>query len=90
MSETPGCAPASHSCDWSHASRCRPWRIIASRPDTILLTPAFGLQNTRSPRAVQARADYSRLNAKRNAGAELSVQETETLQQLKLFVTDEE
>lgn len=65
-------------------------RIIASRPDTILLTPAFGLQNTRSPRAVQARADYSRLNAKRNAGAELSVQETETLQQLKLFVTDEE
>ena len=65
-------------------------RIIASRPDTILLTPAFGLQNTRSPRAVQARADYSRLNAKRNAGAALSVQETETLQQLKLFVTDEE
>lgn len=65
-------------------------RIIASRPDTILLTPAFGLQNTRSPRAVQARADYSRLNAKRNAGAELSEQETETLQQLKLFVTDEE
>ena len=54
-------------------------RIIASRPDTILLTPAFGLQNTRSPRAVQARADYSRLNAKRNAGAALSVQETETL-----------
>lgn len=65
-------------------------RIIASRPDTILLTPAFGLQNTRSPRAVQARADYSKLAAKRNAGAALSVQETETLQQLKLFVTDEE
>lgn len=65
-------------------------RIIASRPDTILLTPAFGLQNTRSPRAVQARADYSRLAAKRNAGATLSANEIETLQQLKLFVTDEE
>ena len=65
-------------------------RIIASRPDTILLTPAFGLQNTRSPRAVQARASYARLNAKRHAGAVLSAQETETLEQLKLFVTDEE
>ena len=65
-------------------------RIIASRPDTILLTPAFGLQNTRSPRAVQARADYSKLAAKRNAGATLSANEIETLQQLKLFVTDEE
>ncbi len=28
-------------------------KVIASRPDTILLTPAFGLQNTRSPRAVR-------------------------------------
>lgn len=65
-------------------------RIIASRPDTILLTPAFGLQNTRSPRAVQARADYSKLAAKRNAGATLLANEIETLQQLKLFVTDEE
>ena len=65
-------------------------RIIASRPDTILLTPAFGLQNTRSPRAVQARADYSKLAAKRNAGATLLANEIETLQQLKLFVTDED
>ncbi len=65
-------------------------RIIASRPDTILLTPAFGLQNTRSPRAVEARKQYARLASKRNAGAALSVEESQALQQLKLFLTDEE
>lgn len=32
--------------------------VIASRPDTILLTPAFGLQNTRSPDAVNKHSEY--------------------------------
>ena len=36
-------------------------RVIASRPDTILLTPAFGLQNTRSPQAVEGRVSWARL-----------------------------
>ncbi len=35
-------------------------KVIASRPDTILLSPAFGLQDTRSPRAVAARAEYAK------------------------------
>lgn len=65
-------------------------RIIASRPDTILLTSAFGLQNTRSPRAVEARAAYARLATKRRAGATLSAEEDQTMAQLQLFVTDEE
>ena len=65
-------------------------RIIASRPDTILLTSAFGLQNTRSPRAVEARAAYARLAAKRRAGATLSAEENQAMAQLQLFVTDEE
>lgn len=65
-------------------------RIIASRPDTILLTSAFGLQNTRSPRAVEARAAYARLAAKRRAGAALSAEENQAMSQLQLFVTDEE
>lgn len=39
-------------------------KVISSRPDTILLTSAFGLQNTRSPRAVEARAQYAKLKAK--------------------------
>ena len=34
-------------------------KVIASRTDTILLTAAFGLQNTRSPRAVEGRAAVS-------------------------------
>lgn len=66
-------------------------RVITSRPDTILLTPAFGLQNTRSPFAVASRAEYSRLQAKKRAGAHLSATESQRIEQLKLFAeTDEE
>lgn len=60
-------------------------RVIASRPDTILLTAAFGLQNTRSPRAVEGRAEYSKLMAKTRAGAKLSKEEQAKAQQLQLF-----
>jgi energy-coupling factor transporter ATP-binding protein EcfA2 len=64
--------------------------VISSRPDTILLTAAFGLQNTRSPRAVQGRADYAKLMNKERAGAKLSTAEKEKVKQLQLFaVTDE-
>ena len=59
--------------------------VISSRPDTILLTPAFGLQNTRSPRAVAGRAEYSRLMAKKQAGAALSKDEQAKAKQLQLF-----
>lgn len=65
-------------------------RIIASRPDTILLTPAFGLQNTRSPRAVQARSEYARLKAKQNAHVALSPDESARMQQVQLFALNPE
>jgi energy-coupling factor transporter ATP-binding protein EcfA2 len=65
--------------------------VIASRPDTILLTPAFGLQNTRSPRAVKGRAEFAKLQAKKRAGATLSEQEQDKIKQLQLFAdTNEE
>lgn len=64
--------------------------IIASRPDTILLSPAFGLQNTRSQRAVEAREQYSLLKSKLSAGAKLSVREQQDMAQLKLFVQPEQ
>lgn len=60
-------------------------KVIASRPDTILLTPAFGLQNTRSPRAVESRAEYSRLQAKQRSGISLSKEELKEKGQLSLF-----
>jgi len=60
-------------------------RVIASRPDTILLTSAFGMQNTRSPRAVDARAEYARLQAKKRAGATLSAKEKIKAKQVQLF-----
>ena len=65
--------------------------VIASRPDTILLTAAFGLQNTRSPRAVEGRAEYAKLKAKERAGAKLNKDELVKAKQLQLFaITDEE
>ncbi len=66
-------------------------KVISSRPDTILLTSAFNLQNTRSPRAVEARAQYAKLMAKQRAGAQLSKDERNQARQLELFaVTDED
>jgi energy-coupling factor transporter ATP-binding protein EcfA2 len=60
-------------------------KVISSRPDTILLTPAFGLQNTRSLRAVEGRAEFAKLQAKRCAGAQLTQEEEGLSKQLELF-----
>ena len=65
-------------------------KVIASRPDTILLTPAFGLQNTRSPRAVEGRAEFARLEAKKRAGSRLSEEERRRSEQLQLFANTDE
>ncbi len=65
-------------------------KVIASRPDTILRSPAFGLQNTRSPQAVEARATYARLKAKERAGATLSDKELVDVRQLSLFALSDE
>ncbi|MHB8521009.1 MAG: AAA family ATPase [Limisphaerales bacterium] len=66
-------------------------KVIASRPDTILLTSAFGLQNTRSPRAVEGRAELAKLEAKKHAGAKLTEEEQQRAQLLLPFAgTDEE
>jgi hypothetical protein len=65
-------------------------KVIASRPDTILLSPAFGLQNTRSPLAVEKRREYSALRAKQKAGARLTEEETSMIQQLELFAKVDE
>lgn len=65
-------------------------KVIASRPDTILLTPAFGLQNTRSPLAVDSRAELARLAAKKRAGVALSAEEATRATQLQLFVSADE
>jgi energy-coupling factor transporter ATP-binding protein EcfA2 len=65
-------------------------KVIASRPDTILLTPAFGLQNTRSPRAVEARAELAKLDAKKRSGATLTPAEEGQVQTLMPFVNPDE
>lgn len=65
-------------------------KVIASRPDTILLTRAFGLQNTRSPRAVAGRAELAKLQVKKRAGGKLTSDEASKVKQLQFFLTDEE
>ena len=65
-------------------------KVIASRPDTILLTPAFGLQNTRSPRAVEARATLAKLEAKKRSGGFLTPDEQGMVQDLMPFVNPDE
>lgn len=65
-------------------------KVVASRPDTILLTPAFGLQNTRSPRAVAGRTELARLEAKKRAGVKLTTAEREKEKQLQLFAVGDE
>lgn len=66
-------------------------KVIASRPDTILLTSAFGLQNTRSPRAVAGRSEYAKLQGKKRAGAKLTSDEELKIKQTSLFAeVDEE
>jgi len=64
-------------------------RVIASRPDTILLTAAFGLQNTRSPRAVEGRAELAGLQAKQRAGAKLTKIEQAKERTLEFFADEE-
>lgn len=66
-------------------------KVIASRPDTILRTSAFGLQNTRSPLAVDSRAEYAQLKAKERAVGKLTEEEQRKIKQLELFaLVDEE
>ena len=65
-------------------------RVIASRPDTILRTAAFGMENTRSPRAVAARSEYAKLMAKKRAGGKLSVSEKQRQTQVELFALESE
>jgi hypothetical protein len=65
------------------------WKIVRSKPDVIYLSPAFGMSYTRSPRAVQARARFTELQAKEHAGL-LSEAENREKKQLLLFTEDGE
>ena len=64
-------------------------RIIRSKPETILVSPAFGMEHTRSPRAVEARRRYARLKAKQAAGF-TDERDHQKMKQRGLFVDEEE
>ena len=43
------------------------WKVVRSKADEILLSPAFGLTHTRSPQAVEARQEFAKLKAKKQS-----------------------
>lgn len=63
-------------------------RIVAGTVDQILKSHAFRLSHVRSPRAVEARREWSALRAKKMRVA-LTPGEMERMRQLDLFVTDD-
>ena len=65
-------------------------KIIASRPDAILRSPAFGLESTLSPEAVDKRAEYARLEGKERSTGKLTAKEKADKDQLELFVKNGE
>ncbi|MDA8120037.1 MAG: AAA family ATPase, partial [Gammaproteobacteria bacterium] len=64
-------------------------KIITGKPDTILLTSAFGLKHTRSVTAVKARNEYSLLQTKKRQ-ASLTKEEEKRQMELSCFVDEEE
>jgi energy-coupling factor transporter ATP-binding protein EcfA2 len=64
--------------------------VISSRPDTILRSAAFGLQNTRSPVAVEARSAYADLRTKQRAGGKLTQAELVELERLRRYINPDE
>lgn len=64
--------------------------VISSRPDTILRSAAFGLQNTRSPVAVAARSAFADLRTKQRAGGKLTQAEQVELERLRQYINPDE
>ena len=65
-------------------------KVVASRPNSILRSPAFGLQNTSSDLVVENRKRYSKLQSKKRAGAKLSPEEETELRTLASSVSVDE
>lgn len=65
-------------------------KVISSRPDTILRSAAFGLQNTRSPVAVEARSAFADLRTKQRAGGKLTQAEQVELKRLRQYINPDE
>lgn len=65
-------------------------KVISSRPDTILRSAAFGLQNTRSPVAVAARSAFADLRTKQRAGGKLTQAEQVELKRLRQYINPDE
>jgi putative AbiEii toxin of type IV toxin-antitoxin system/AAA domain-containing protein len=61
-------------------------RIIASRPDDILISAAFGLRHTWSPLAVRKRTRHSVLHSKSLSQTGLTVDEKNEFDQLSFFI----
>lgn len=64
--------------------------VIASKSDTILRSPAFGLRNTRSDPVVAKRARYSLLQSRRRQLGQLTAEEQQELAELMPYINPDE
>ena len=64
-------------------------KVIGGKPDEILLTPAFGMEHTRSPRAVAARRRRAQLLSRQMTLGGLGDDELHELRQLSLFAGEQ-
>lgn len=64
--------------------------VIASRSDTILLGPAFGLESTRSEDIIKKRARYARLRAKQRQDISLTSDEENELKEISQIIRPSE
>ena len=64
-------------------------RVVAGRPDEILVSPAFGLDHTRSAAVVRGRQRHSQLLARKRSLGELSRDEEQEYEQLSFALFDE-
>lgn len=65
-------------------------RIIAGKPDEILVSPAFGLDHTRSRMIVSSRQRHGALLAKRRSLGALEAHEAAEFEQLSFLLFDED
>lgn len=65
-------------------------KVISSRPDTILRSPAFGLRNTRSDPVVAKRARYSLLQSRQRQLGQLTAEEQQELAELAPYINPDE
>ncbi len=58
-------------------------QVVAGKPDFILRSPAFGLENTASPEVVESKSEWADLQGLKRAGATLTIEQKQRMKELE-------